>query len=66
LLETIERAAGDARLRRAMSARARARALKFSAERMARGYGDLYRRLLTGKDVQGSRFKVQGNRTEIC
>jgi glycosyltransferase involved in cell wall biosynthesis len=65
LLETIGRVAGDARLRYAMSGRARARALKFSAERMARGYLDLYRRLSAGTEVQSSRFKVQRNRTEM-
>jgi glycogen(starch) synthase len=46
LRQAIERLARDARLRARMSAAARAHALGFSAERMARTYLDLYRGLV--------------------
>jgi glycosyltransferase involved in cell wall biosynthesis len=44
---TVSRVIADEHLRRAMSRRARKRALALSVERMARGYTDLYRRLLS-------------------
>jgi glycosyltransferase involved in cell wall biosynthesis len=61
LSDTLARVACDANLRALMSRRARQRALTFSVARMARGYMSLYRRLSPGKDVQSSRFKVQGS-----
>jgi glycosyltransferase involved in cell wall biosynthesis len=46
LADTVKRVIGDGDLRRLMSLRARKRAWFFSVERMARGYVDLYRRVL--------------------
>ena len=60
LSDTLERVIRDPALRSLMSKRARRRALTFSVERMARGYMDLYRRVLD----TGSRFKVQSSRYE--
>ena len=65
LSATLLRVIADEHLRKRMSMRARKRALAFSAERMALGYMDLYRRLLISEgSVQSSRFKVQGNDPE--
>jgi glycogen(starch) synthase len=60
LSNTLERVIRDPALCSLMSKRARRRALTFSVERMARGYMDLYRRVLD----TGSRFKVQGSSYE--
>jgi glycosyltransferase involved in cell wall biosynthesis len=46
LSETLTRVMRDPQLRSVMSGRARQRALAFSVQRMARGYLDLYRKLI--------------------
>jgi glycosyltransferase involved in cell wall biosynthesis len=51
LLEAIERLAHDDLLRARMSAAARARAVEFAADRMARRYVDLYRELVSRRSA---------------